>query len=146
MAHEPNDPGRLVTAVIVGRVLLVDDEDDIRFVAEASLTNVGGLDTTVANSGQQALELAGTVNPDVIVLDMMMPGMDGLETLRRLRADPATSRIPVILMTARVQSHELEQYLAAGAIGVISKPFDPMTLHQQIKDMTAPLSADPEED
>jgi len=121
-------------------VLLVDDEDDIRFVAEISLRDVGGLSTYVASSGPEGIDAAATHQPDLIVLDMMMPGMDGMETLSRLRENPLTSGIPVIFMTARAQHHEVEDYVAAGALAVITKPFDPMTLHQQIKDIVANLA------
>lgn len=121
----------------VVRVLLVDDEDDVRTVAGASLKSVGGMDTIVASSGAQGLELAVRDHPDIVVLDVMMPEMDGLETLRRLRQDPVTRSIPVIFMTARAQPHEIDEYLAAGAIGVIVKPFDPMSLPKRVTEIVA---------
>ena len=114
-------------------VLLVDDEPDIRTVATLALGAVGGLDVTVAESGQVALELASRLRPDVIVLDMMMPGMDGLTTLANLRRDGDLAHIPVVFMTARVLKVEIERYLAAGAIGIIAKPFDPMTLAAELR-------------
>lgn len=121
----------------VAKVLLVDDEDDVRTVAGVSLQRVGGMDTIVAASGAQGIELARSEHPDIIVLDVMMPEMDGLETLRRLRQDPQTRSIPVIFMTARAQPHEIEAYLTAGAIGVIVKPFDPMGLPARVRDIVA---------
>lgn len=125
--------------MILNKVLLVDDEDDIRFVAEISLRDVGGLVTCVASSGPEGLQSAVDNQPDLIVLDMMMPGMDGMETLRQLRANPVTEHIPVIFMTARAQGHEISSYIEAGAIAVITKPFDPMSLHEQVKQAAASL-------
>lgn len=120
------------------RVLLVDDEDDIRMVAEIALRDVGGFDTMTAESGEQALTKAvENPPPDVILLDMMMPQMDGLETLIRLQMRPETREIPVIFMTAKAQTAEIEKYVAAGALGVITKPFDPMTLADQVRGIVA---------
>ncbi|MDO9485287.1 MAG: response regulator [Actinomycetota bacterium] len=126
--------------MIINKVLLVDDEDDIRFVAEISLRDVGGLETFVASSGPEGLQSAEENLPDLIVLDMMMPGMDGMETLRQLRSNPATDHIPVIFMTARAQVHEITSYIEAGALAVITKPFDPMSLHEQVKQAAASLN------
>ena len=113
------------------KILFVDDDEDIRTIAHLSLTAVGGWQVTLADSGLQALEEARREPPDLIILDMMMPNVNGLETLRRLRAEERTASIPVIFMTAKVQKAEIEQYRAAGA-GVIAKPFDPMTLPAEI--------------
>ena len=114
------------------RVLLVDDDPDIRFIGEMALARVGKFDVTVAESGERCLELAAA-QPDVILLDVMMPGLDGTATLARLREDPALARIPVIFMTAKVQDSELARYRELGAHGVIAKPFDPMTLHARVQ-------------
>ena len=113
-------------------VLMVDDEPDIRRVGQMSLELVGQLQVLLAGGGEEAVAMAAREQPDVILLDVMMPTLDGPATLDRLRALPATAGIPVIFMTAKVQRHEVEQYLARGAKGVIFKPFDPMTLPQEI--------------
>ena len=115
------------------RVLLVDDEDDIRMIAEISLRDVGGFETLTAESGAEGIAAAIAEQPDVILLDMMMPHMDGMQTLQRLRADARTREIPVIFMTAKAQRAEMESYLAAGAVGVITKPFDPMRLASDVR-------------
>ena len=117
----------------IQKVLLVDDEDDIRTIGQLSLARVGGWQCALAPSGQAALELAPTFCPDLVLLDVMMPGMDGPSTLAALRALPATREVPIIFMTAKVQKHEVARYLELGALGVIGKPFDPMTLPAEIK-------------
>ncbi len=121
-------------------VLCVDDDPDILEVARISLELVGGLRVTSLNSGALCLAQAGTVRPDLILLDVMMPGLDGPATLAAMKADPALQDIPIIFMTARVQPAEVEQYRALGAAGVIPKPFDPMTLADQIKAMWSRLN------
>ena len=115
------------------RILLVDDEDDIRMIAEISLRDVGGFATIAVESGAEAITSAIAESPDLILLDMMMPHMDGLQTLQRLRADARTREIPVIFMTARAQRAEIESYLSAGAVGIITKPFDPMQLASDVR-------------
>ena len=115
-----------------GQVLCVDDDPDILEVAQLSLEAVGGFRVASAASGAEALTVAKRVQPDIILLDVMMPDMDGPTTLQALRAQPATARIPVVFMTARVQSSEVIEYLEQGAAGVIAKPFDPMTLSAQL--------------
>ena len=119
------------------RVLLVDDDDDIRSIGELALVEVGGMHTVVASSGPMALEVAARDRPDVVLLDVMMPGMDGPTTLRRLREQPETAAIPVVFVTAKVQRHEVQRYLDLGAIGVIGKPFDPMTLPDELRAIVA---------
>lgn len=119
-------------------VLHVDDEPDIREVAAFSLELDADIALTTAASGTVALEiLGGGFRPDVILLDVMMPGLDGPGTLARLRALPGLDATPVIFMTARVQTSERDRYLDLGAIGVITKPFDPMTLASQVRDLLA---------
>ena len=113
--------------------LLVDDEPDIRKIGAMSLERVGKWKVRVAASGADALRLALESPPDVIVLDVMMPGMDGPATLAALRADPRTAKVPVVFMTAKVLGHEVVGWLALGAAGVVRKPFDPMTLPGDIK-------------
>ncbi|MFV8754132.1 response regulator [Nannocystaceae bacterium ST9] len=121
----------------ISSILLVDDEPDIRTIAEMSLSHVGGWRTVLASSGRDALKLAAEHRPDVILLDVMMPEMDGVATFRALAAQPETRDIPVIFMTAKVQSHERERYVGFGAAGVIAKPFDPMRLPQEIEAILA---------
>lgn len=119
------------------KVLLVDDDDDLRMIGEMALTEVGGMQTVLASSGAMALELAVREQPDVVLLDVMMPGMDGPTTFRRLREQPSTASIPVVFVTAKVQRQEVERYLELGAIGVIGKPFDPMGLPDELRAIMA---------
>ncbi|ATB27477.1 response regulator [Melittangium boletus] len=119
--------------MLIRKVLLVDDEDDIRTIGRLSLSRVGKWETVLAAHGAEALEKAAAEQPDLILLDVMMPGMDGPTTLARLRAQESTARIPVIFMTAKIQKHELARYLELGAAGVIGKPFEPMSLPAEIK-------------
>jgi CheY-like chemotaxis protein len=121
----------------LGPVLLVDDDPDIRTIAEISLAKVGGLTTILADGGHEAIRRAAADLPSVILLDMMMPELDGLGTLQLLRSDPATSVIPVIFMTAKIQETDISNYIDAGAIGVIAKPFDPMTLAAEVRELVA---------
>jgi len=119
------------------RILHVDDEPDIQEVAKMTLELVGGFIVESCGSGQEALDKAPGFAPDLILLDVMMPGMDGPTTFAELRKLPELANTPVIFMTAKVQAHEIGQYLELGALGVITKPFDPMTLGDQIKDLWA---------
>lgn len=114
------------------RILIIDDEDDIREVAALSLESVAGWEVVVAASGPQGLARAIEHQPDAILLDVMMPGMDGPSTFRELRKNPATAKIPVLLLTAKVQSSDQRRFADLGVEGVLFKPFDPMTLHQQV--------------
>jgi CheY-like chemotaxis protein len=119
------------------KVLLVDDDEDLRVIGELALTEVGGMHTVLASSGPMALEVAAREQPDVVLLDVMMPGMDGPTTLRRLREQPSTAAIPVVFVTAKVQRQEVERWLELGAIGVIGKPFDPMRLPDELRALMA---------
>jgi len=114
------------------RILIIDDEDDIREVAALSLESVAGWQVVVASSGAQGLARAVEHRPDAILLDVMMPGMDGPTTFRELRRNPATAKIPVLLLTAKVQSTDQRRFADLGVEAVLFKPFDPMTLSQQI--------------
>jgi two-component system OmpR family response regulator len=114
------------------KVLVVDDEADIRLIAEISLSSLGGWHVLQAASGPEALELAAREKPDLILLDVMMPGMDGPATLERLRAREEGGGTPVIFMTARVQKTEVDRLMRLGVCGHIAKPFDPMTLPDEI--------------
>lgn len=119
------------------KVLLVDDEDDIRKIGALSLRSVGRMECLTAATAEEGLVLARAHQPDVILMDMMMPGMDGLGALAALRADEALRGVPVIFMTAKVQRREIEHYLEVGASGVIQKPFDPMRLADEIRRILA---------
>lgn len=114
------------------RILLIDDENDIRRVADLSLSRLGKHNVSLAASGDEGLRQAGDLLPDLILLDVMMPVMDGIQVFDRLQERDETKNIPVIFMTARVQQAEKEKYIDMGAIGVIDKPFNPMELHQQV--------------
>jgi CheY-like chemotaxis protein len=114
------------------RILIIDDEDDIREVAALSLETVAGWQVYMANSGAQGLARAIELRPDAILLDVMMPGMDGPTTFRELRKNPATARIPVLLLTAKVQSSDQRRFADLGVEAILFKPFDPLTLSNQI--------------
>lgn len=114
------------------RILYVEDEPDIQTVAKLALEMIGGYQVMICSGGQEALDKVGAFAPDLILLDVMMPGMDGPGTLQKLRANSATAAIPVIFLTAKVQASEVAQYQALGALNVIAKPFDPMTLAEQV--------------
>jgi CheY-like chemotaxis protein len=113
-------------------LLYVDDEPDIREVVQLSLGLVDGLTIHTANSGQNALELLPVLKPDIVLLDVMMPQIDGPATLMRMRADPAIAGIPVVFMTAKAMPTEVALFKEMGAVAVIAKPFDPMELGNQL--------------
>jgi two-component system, OmpR family, response regulator len=117
----------------IEKVLLVDDEPDIRAVAKIALGAVGGWQVVVCESGTEAIAQAAAEAPDIILLDVMMPEMDGPTTFKKLREQASTASIPIIFLTAKVQPQEIQAYLDLGAVGVINKPFDPMTLATQVK-------------
>lgn len=121
----------------LARILYVEDEPDIRAVAQMALEAVGGFTVIACASGSEALAAAPTAQADLLLLDVMMPGMDGPSTLKALRDMPATAGTPVIFMTAKVQAAEVAQYRELGAIDVIHKPFDPMELSAQINGIWA---------
>jgi CheY-like chemotaxis protein len=113
---------------VARRILIVDDDPMLREVAQAALELVGGWEVHTAQSGPQAQQRARAEHPDAILLDVMMPGVDGPSTVVALRADPATCDIPVIFLTAKMPSEDLEEWRSLRLAGVIPKPFDPMTL------------------
>lgn len=115
-------------APLLNRVLLVEDDPEIQMVAEMSLQSVGGFTVEVCGDGSRALARAPDFAPDLVLLDVMMPDMDGPTTLARLRELEPLARVPVIFMTAKAQGRDREYYLSLGAIGVVPKPFDPMGL------------------
>ena len=113
-------------------ILLVDDEADIREVARISLEAVGGWRVSSASSGAEGIAQAIVGRPDAILLDVMMPGIDGPATFKRLQADPQTRDIPVILLTAKVQSADRDRFEKLGVRGMLTKPFDPMKLADEV--------------
>jgi two-component system, OmpR family, response regulator len=117
------------------RILYVEDEPDIQAVARIALETVGGFTLLICSSGQQALDQALAFVPDLLLLDVMMPGMDGVSTLQALREIPELTTTPAMFMTAKVQPQEIAQLLDLGALDVIPKPFDPMILADQIKQL-----------
>lgn len=117
----------------LSRILYVEDQQDIRIVAKMALEAVGGFTVIACASGKEALNSAPAAMADLLLLDIMMPGMDGATTLKALRELPATAHTPVIFMTAKVQTAEVAQYMGLGALQVIPKPFDPMELSAQIR-------------
>ena len=116
------------------KILYVEDEPDIQMIARVALENVGGFELCVCSSGTEALEKAASFAPDLLLLDVMMPGMDGPTTLEELRKIPALSKTPVMFMTAKVQPQEIEFLKSLNVADVIAKPFDPMGLANNIRD------------
>lgn len=116
-------------------VLLVDDEDDIREVAQMSLEVTAGWTIAGANSGTAGIEKALELRPDAILLDVMMPDMDGPTTFKKMQEIPELVGTPVILMTAKVQASDLQAFDEIGVSGVIAKPFDPMSLADRVKEI-----------
>ena len=121
-----------MTTNTLTRILYVEDEPDIQAVARIALEAVGGFTLKVCSSGEEALQAAVEFGPDLLLLDVMMPGMDGPTTLLELRNFPELADVPAIFMTAKVQPQEIEQFKSCGALDVIAKPFDPMALSGQI--------------
>jgi CheY-like chemotaxis protein len=117
------------------RVLIVDDEDDIREVAQVSLEMVAGWKVLTANSGASGLAIASADQPDAILLDVMMPDMDGPTTFQKLQADPAARDIPVIFLTAKLQPADQKRFAELGVAGVLAKPFDPLKLAAQVTEV-----------
>tara|TARA_R110000787_G_scaffold94172_4_gene196802 strand:- start:1493 stop:1867 length:375 start_codon:yes stop_codon:yes gene_type:complete len=115
------------------KLLHVEDDADIREIAQMALDLSGEFEVVQCSSGEEALAQVESYTPDVVLLDMMMPGMTGRQTLEKMREEPALAKVPAIFMTARAQHTEIEELLQIGAADVISKPFDPMTLPDQIK-------------
>lgn len=113
-------------------VLVIDDEDDIREVAQASLEIMAGLEVIVACSSHEGLQKAEQEQPDAILLDVMLPDMDGLTVFQHLQANPATQHIPVILLTAKVQISDQRRFAELGVTAMIAKPFKPAKLAHQL--------------
>jgi len=115
------------------KILIIDDEDDIRAISRLALGRVGGMDVVDAASGKNGIEKAITEAPDAILLDVMMPDLDGPETFGALKGDPRTAHIPVIFLTAKAMASEVERLRSLGAKGVLTKPFDPMSLAANVR-------------
>lgn len=115
------------------KILYVEDEPDIQTIARMALQDVGGFELQICTTGVEALEVAESFAPDLLILDVMLPGMDGPTTLGELRKKPALGRTPALFMTAKVQPQELAQLRELGAADVITKPFDPMTLAETVR-------------
>ncbi len=121
-------------------ILLVDDEPDIRIIARRSLEAIGGYTVEPCIDGDDAISKVAGFSPDLILMDVMMPGKDGPATLAELRKNIQWQCVPVVFMTARIQKEEVEEYLRLGAADVIAKPFNPMTLSAQIQKIWSAIS------
>lgn len=121
----------------IKKILYVEDEVDIQLIVQIALCDIGGFVVEICSSGKEALQKIEEFNPDLVLLDVMMPEMDGPETLKQLRKLENFSSIPVIFVTAKIQEQELAEYKRLGALDIISKPFDPLTLAEQIKNIVA---------
>jgi CheY-like chemotaxis protein len=114
------------------RILIIDDEDDIREVAALSLESVAGWSVLTACSGPEGIRAAHVEQPDAILMDVMMPSMDGPTTFREMQRFPEIANIPVVLLTAKVQGVDQRRFAGLGVAGVLFKPFDPLTLAEQM--------------
>ncbi len=117
------------------RILIIDDEDDIREVAALSLEATAGWQILTARSGAEGIAIAASQKPDAILMDVMMPGVDGPTTFRSMQGNPAVSGIPVLFLTAKVQGVDQRRFAGLGVAAVLFKPFDPLTLAQQISEV-----------
>ena len=113
-------------------ILLIDDEETIQEVVQVGIEIEAGLEVTVASSGAEGIEVAQAQQPDAILLDVMMPDMDGISTLSQLKANAKTQSIPVILLTAKTQTADKKQFQNVEVVGIITKPFNSMTLASRI--------------
>ncbi len=114
------------------KIMYVEDEIDIQIVAKLALEDIAGFEVEICSSGMEALLKVASINPDLILLDAMMPGMDGPTTLKELRNLEVSRNIPVIFLTAKVQGPDVEKFKSYGALDVLSKPFDPLSLGKSI--------------
>jgi CheY-like chemotaxis protein len=117
------------------KILMVEDESDIQVIARLALEAVGGFTVNVCSSGAEALASGPAFQPDLILLDVMMPELDGPGTLQALRRTPEMAGVPVVFMTAKVQPNEIANLRSLGALGVIAKPFDPLSLSSTIRNI-----------
>ena len=116
------------------RVLIIDDEDDIREVAALSLEATAGWEILTASSGAEGISIASVQKPDAILMDVMMPGVDGPTTFKSMQENPVINKIPVLLLTAKVQGVDQRRFAGLGLAGILFKPFDPLTLAEQISE------------
>lgn len=119
----------------LSQIMIIEDDPDIREIAVMALEHLGGFEVTACASGAEALEQVGSAAPDLILLDYMMAGMDGAEVLARLHSAPETASIPVVFLTAKANEREVERLRGLGAEAVITKPFDPMTLADRVREI-----------
>ncbi len=119
----------------LGRIMLVEDDPSLRLVAQIALERVGGFCVLACSSGQAALDSIVEFAPALVLLDVMMPILDGPATLKQLRALPGYKTLPVIYLTAKIRATEISDLMATGAIGVLAKPFDPMTLSRSVAEL-----------
>lgn len=117
------------------KILIVDDDVDVLAIIRYCFTNTPQIDLLCASSGEEAIKIALETNPDMILLDVMMPKMDGIATLRALSLIPKFVKTCIIFLTAKSQKHEIEEYLQMGVFDVIAKPFDPLTLSSKVLDL-----------
>ena len=122
-------------SVPLTKILHIEDEPDIQEVAKMALEAVGGFTVKTCGSGSEALAVAQDYNPDLFLLDVMMPEMDGPTTFLKLRELPGLENTPGVFMTAKVMESEVRRFLELGAVGVLPKPFDPMTLSEQLREI-----------
>jgi CheY-like chemotaxis protein len=115
------------------KVLVVEDNPDIRTIVKAALEMMGGFEVRACESGAEALEAIAQFGPQLMLLDVMMPDLDGPGVLGRLRERPDTAALPVVFLTAKAAPSEIQRLRALGALDVLTKPFDPMTLHEQVQ-------------
>lgn len=117
------------------KILYAEDESDIQTIVQIALWSCSNLNVKICDNGQLLLDCVEEYKPDLILLDIMMPVMDGLTTFRKLKLNDRTKGIPVIFITAKAQAQEIEMYKSTGVIGVITKPFDPLTLCEKIHEL-----------
>lgn len=117
------------------KIMLVEDEPDIQMITRMSLEKIGGFEVEVCSSGMEALEKISIFNPELVLLDVMMPEMDGPTTLARIKEMEKFNDIPIAFLTAKAQSEEIRRFKELGAVDVITKPFDPMTLPVTIREL-----------
>jgi CheY-like chemotaxis protein len=117
------------------KILIIEDDEDVRCVASLSLSLIGGLQVLEAEGGREGLELAAQEKPDAILLDLLMPEMDGSQTITALKQNPDTADIPGVFLTTRTLSSESSRMRSLGAAGILHKPFDPMTLASQLQEI-----------
>jgi CheY-like chemotaxis protein len=116
-------------------ILCIDDDSDILEIAKFAFENLGRFQLDMCCGGREAIDRASSLNPDLILLDVMMPGMDGISVYKKLRQVPNLANVPVVFMTAKVQPSEVISYLEMGIEGIIPKPFDPLTLPQAVESL-----------